>query len=344
MFGLSCSLFWFQQDYIQLFHQLNDNLMGMHGGRQCCRSDICSKSLQESDKSMGTWQWGVGEVVLQVKTHLTNFDIWRITGWRRKRGKEAYFWWVKWNVIKLEVKNETWCWFDNTWEMQKCLKQTFLWLNSDFFCRFFFPGCEICFSLCLILKLLRCFFLLLCLHLQIQTGPQNQKLLLQYLWNLHTLLSCLGFFFAKRHCIVSQTDPFFHAPCHTHTHTHAKWTQQTTCWAVTRHKRKRESRLCVWFSLQDEVMESILSVRAHQSKAHLPDAAAAAASSSSTLSFPLGCVTGGCKVRQIWPPSFLPARVLRCPPRAGVTTISPCCIPICCRQRDYERSGWWVTG
>lgn len=40
----------------------------------------------------------------------------------------------------------------------------------------------------------------------------------------------------------------------------------------------------------------------------------------------------------------VPARVLRCPPEPGVTTISPCCIPICCRQRNYERSSWSVTG
>lgn len=56
--------------YVQLFYQLNDNLMGIHGGRHCCRSNKCSHSVHKSDKSMGTQQWGWGAVAFRLfRTH-----------------------------------------------------------------------------------------------------------------------------------------------------------------------------------------------------------------------------------------------------------------------------------
>lgn len=48
----------------------------MHGGRHCCRSNICSNSDHKSDKSMVTWQWGWGVWAFRLSwTHLTNFTI-----------------------------------------------------------------------------------------------------------------------------------------------------------------------------------------------------------------------------------------------------------------------------
>lgn len=49
---------------IQLFYQLNDNLMGKHVWRHCCKSTICCKSVHMflSDKSMKKKPGG-GELV-----------------------------------------------------------------------------------------------------------------------------------------------------------------------------------------------------------------------------------------------------------------------------------------
>ncbi len=103
-FTACCVAFSLRCYYIQLVYQLNVNLMGAHGGRHCCRSNICSNSVHKSDKSMKTRQWGWGRWAFRLsRAHLTNFTNPRPEQWASLCMIWAHSDWLFWKYNGLPL-------------------------------------------------------------------------------------------------------------------------------------------------------------------------------------------------------------------------------------------------